>query len=160
MPDFGPAINHHVALQHAIIADLDTVFDHHVRPDRRIPPKLDVRRDDGGGVNSRGRPVGSMEKLQGLGKREVGIRRAQRRPAPQILTRIGNDGGRAGGRELAKVPGISKESQLSGSGFVHARHPRDFEFFRTLQPALKPDCNLTKFHLFLLFIADPADDFR
>src|SRR5208337_797683 len=149
--DPGPSVNHHVAFQHAVIPNLHSFLEDHVGTDGGSAAQFDLRGDDCRGMNARRRPVKRMEELEGLGKREVRIRRPQRGPAPQVLLRAGNDGRRACRLDFAQVLRIGKKSQFAGRGVVHSGNAGDLEFFRTFELAIKPCRNFTQFHGCLLF---------
>jgi len=150
MPNPRPAVNHDMAFQHAVIPDLHSFFQHHVRADGRIPAQLDVRGDDCGGMNAPGRTIRRMEKLERLGKGEVGICRTQRGAPREVPVGAGNDGRRACGLDFAQVFGIGKKSQIVGCSLVHSSNAADFQVFRTFELAFKPRRHFTQFHGCLL----------
>ena len=54
LPEHGPALDHHVAFQHAAVAQGHVVFDHRKRPDLNPRTKPGLRTDQGRRVNFHG----------------------------------------------------------------------------------------------------------
>lgn len=150
--DAGSLINRDETMKNGVAADFDAIFDDAVRPDMRTVGDSRGLGDDGGGMNARGIARRLIEKLNGAGKGEIGIRRAQsgeRRQAGFAFDRdavLKENRGRPSGAEKREVAAIGEEGDLAGNGVLDSADAPDDGFGRPFEPAGKLLGNFGKWH--------------
>src|SRR5260370_2547674 len=109
-------------------------------------------RDNGGRMDPRRITWLLIKKLERVGKREIGIRRAQRGKRRKIgMTHhldafVDQNRGGKRGMEQRKVPAIREECYLPRFGILHSSHPANLEFRRAFQAASQFLRDFSKFH--------------
>src|SRR5262249_23321469 len=91
VPDCGPAVNHHVRQQSAVLADLDLSINHHICADGCTRSDLGGSMDDSRRMDSAWISGGLVEEFGGAQIRILGIFVAQRRLIYRRKTLLDNN---------------------------------------------------------------------
>ena len=144
--DLSVPVDHHKALEHAVVSKHDAFLNHHVRTDGGITAEPDIRADDGGrvdaGSGSRRRP----KQLDGLGECQVRVVGAQQGAAGRVDVRAHDNRCRARSLKLTAVLGIGEERHFAFRSLVHSRDTRNLHVGRSFRTASEPDGKVSQFH--------------